>query len=143
MQTQTNGQLFVYGTLRSGFHHPAYQYISRHFTLLNDLAKAKGRLYDLGTYPAAKPSNDEFYIVGELYRINHPDELSWAFAQLDDYEGINTEPGQIALYRREITTIYLSDHTTEAWVYWYNGDVSQHPALDTGDLLAYLQQKNK
>jgi gamma-glutamylcyclotransferase (GGCT)/AIG2-like uncharacterized protein YtfP len=143
MQTQTNGQLFVYGTLRSGFHHPAYQYISRHFTLLNNLAKAKGLLYDLGTYPAAKPSNDEFYIVGELYRINHPDELSWAFAQLDDYEGINTEPGQTALYRREITTIYLADHTTEAWVYWYNGDVSQHPALDTGDLLAYLQQKNK
>jgi gamma-glutamylcyclotransferase (GGCT)/AIG2-like uncharacterized protein YtfP len=143
MQTPTNGQLFVYGTLRSGFHHPAYQYISRHFTLLNNLAKAKGLLYDLGTYPVAKPSNEEFYIVGELYCINHPDELSWAFAQLDDYEGINAEPGQTALYRREITTIYLAEKTTEAWVYWYNGDVSQHTALDTGDLLAYLQQKNK
>ena len=135
--------IFVYGSLRKGFHSDAYNYISRYFYLAAADAKVKGKLYDLGEYPAAVATNEDYFIIGELYHISHDEEFSWAIEQLDDYEGINTEPGQTALYRREITTIYLADHTTEAWVYWYNGDVSQFPALDTGDLLAYLQQKNK
>ena len=34
-------QLFVYGSLRSGFRSPAYEYVSRYFDLLGD-AKVKG-----------------------------------------------------------------------------------------------------
>ena len=81
------GQLFVYGSLRSGFHHPAYEYISRYFKLV-DNAKIKGVLYDMGEYPAAIPTNEENFIIGELYTIINADEFSWAIAQLDDYEGI-------------------------------------------------------
>jgi len=81
MNDQTNGQLFVYGTLRSGFQNPAYSYISRYFTLVG-AAKVKGRLYDLGDYPAAIPVEEEHFIVGELYKINHPDELPWALHSL-------------------------------------------------------------
>ncbi len=142
MSTEANGQLFVYGTLRSGFQHPVYAYISRYFTLVGQ-GEVKGRLYDLGSYPAAVPVTEDHFIIGELYRINHPDEFAWAIAQLDDYEGVNTEPEEAKLYKRVQTTVYLPDQTTDAWVYWYNGDVSQSPPIDSGDILQYLQQKNK
>jgi gamma-glutamylcyclotransferase (GGCT)/AIG2-like uncharacterized protein YtfP len=142
MITETNGRLFVYGTLRSGFQNPAYAYISNYFTLVGP-GKVKGRLYDMGTYPAAIPVNEDHFIIGELYQINHPDELAWAMAQLDDYEGLNTEPGETPLYVRKATTVYLEGETTEAWVYWFAGDVSQHKAIDSGDMLQYVQQNNK
>ncbi len=142
MINETNGQLFVYGTLRSGFQSPAYSYISRYFTLIGE-AKVKGRLYDLGDYPAAVPVEEDYFIIGELYKINHPDELPWAMAQLDDYEGLNIEPGETALYQRLVTTVYYADQVTLAWAYWFTGDVSQKPVIDSGDLLQYIQQKNK
>lgn len=133
-------QLFVYGSLRSGFNHPAYAYISTHFTLAGS-AKVKGKLYDLGDYPAALPANDEYYIIGELYQLKEEQEFSWAIAQIDDYEGINPEPGETALYKRELTTVYINDHTTTAWIYWYNNTIEDKPLIASGDVLEYLQQK--
>ena len=135
-------QIFVYGSLRSGFLHPAYEYISRYFTLVAE-GKVKGRLYDMGDYPAAIPVKEEWFITGELYRINHPDEFEWAMAQLDDYEGLNTEHDVPPMYRREPTTVYLSNSSEEAWVYWFNGQVSENTFIESGDVLQYIQQKNK
>ena len=137
-----NQQLFVYGSLRSGFNHPAYAYISNHFSLVGS-AKVKGKLYDLGSYPAALPTNDECYILGELYRLKEEQEFSWAIAQVDDYEGVNPEPGETALYIREIATVYINDQATSAWIYWYNNDVSGKPLIASGDVLEYLQQKKQ
>ncbi|MBV9987565.1 MAG: gamma-glutamylcyclotransferase [Chitinophagaceae bacterium] len=134
-------QLFVYGSLRKGFQHPAYGYISRYFTLVSD-ATVNGALYDMGQYPAAVPDNGS-RINGELYRINNPDEFSWAMAQLDDYEGVNTEAGERPLYRREPVAVYIGDRTESAWIYWFNGEVDPHARIDTGDVLEYLQRKNQ
>ncbi len=142
MMEQSNGQVFVYGSLRSGFHHPAYAYISRYFTLVAD-AKVKGSLYDMGEYPAAVPSENDSFIIGELYRINSPEEFAWAIAQLDDYEGVNPEYGETPLYRREQTIVYTKEEQTEAWVYWFNGDTLGKPVIESGDILLYMQQKNK
>lgn len=132
--------LFVYGSLRSGFQHPAYAYISRYFTLLGT-ATAQGELYDMGEYPAAIPSAGEKWITGELYAIQQEEEFSWAIGQLDDYEGINVEPEEPQLYRRDKTTVYLNGQTAEAWIYWFNGAVEGKPKIDGGDLLLYMQQK--
>ncbi|MEO5683447.1 MAG: gamma-glutamylcyclotransferase family protein [Chitinophagaceae bacterium] len=136
----TTHQLFVYGSLRSGFNHPAYAYISNHFLLVGS-AKVKGKLYDLGSYPAALPTDDEQYILGELYRLKEEEEFSWAIAQVDDYEGVNPEPGETPLYIREITTVYMDNQSTSAWIYWYNNDISGNPQIASGDVLEYLQQK--
>lgn len=135
-------KLFVYGSLRSGFHHPAYEYISRHFSLISE-GRVKGHLYDMGNYPAAVPTEDDAYIVGELYQLNHENEFSWAFEQLDDYEGVKPEEGESALYRREVTTIYINGQTQQAWIYWFNGDVEDHPIVASGDVLQYIRQKSK
>lgn len=134
--------LFVYGSLRSGFNHPAYQYISNFFSLAGP-ASVKGKLYDMGEFPAAIPDMGEHYIVGELYTLVNTDEFGWAFGQLDDYEGIVTEMGEIPLYRRATTTVFCNGYTVSAWVYWYNADVTGAPVIESGDVLQYLEEKLK
>ena len=133
-------QLFVYGSLRSGFRNPMYEYISRFFQFVGE-AKVKGKLFDMGSYSAGISTKDDSFIIGELYRANEENEFSWAIGQLDDYEGIAVEPGEIKLYRREITEVYINNQVTFAWIYWYNGDVSGKPLIASGDLIQYLQQK--
>jgi gamma-glutamylcyclotransferase (GGCT)/AIG2-like uncharacterized protein YtfP len=141
MHTHIN-KLFVYGSLRKGFHHSAYQYISKHFTFVSD-AKVKGRLYDLGDYPAAVPTSEEFYIKGELYEIKSHGEFEWAIEQLDDYEGLNPEEGEKQAYVRQLTDVFYNDHSTRAWIYWYNDDVTGRPIIPSGDVFDYLTYKNK
>ena len=134
--------LFVYGSLRSGFRNPVYQYLTKYFHLLGE-AVVKGKVYDMGNYPVALPTNDDTFILGELYSINNPREFSWAIGQLDDYEGINAETGEHPLYKRQQATAYQDGQPFITWIYWFNGNVEGKPELESGDLLQYLQQKNK
>ncbi len=133
-------QLFVYGSLRSGFRSPAYEYISRFFSYVGE-AKVRGKLFDMGSYPAGLPAAEESFIIGELYTIKQENEFSWAIGQLDDYEGVSVEPDEVQLYRRELTDVYHNGRQSKAWIYWYNGDVSNKPAIASGDMLEYLANK--
>jgi gamma-glutamylcyclotransferase (GGCT)/AIG2-like uncharacterized protein YtfP len=133
-------KLFVYGSLRSGFHNPMYEYISRFFTFAGE-AKVKGRLFDLGEYPAGIPADENVFIKGELYTVKNQQEFSWAIGQLDDYEGLDVEAGETPLYQREIAEVYINDQVTHAWVYWYNGDITNKPVIASGDMLEYLNNK--
>ena len=135
-------KLFVYGSLRSGFRNPVYEYLTKYFYLMHE-AVVKGKLYDLGDYPAAASTNEEIFISGELYCINNPLEFSWAIGQLDDYEGLNMEAGETPLYKREEVIAYKGGEAHKAWIYWYNRDLAGKPEIESGDLLQYLQQKNK
>ena len=142
MDTSTY-QLFVYGSLRSGFRNPVYNYLTKYFHLLGE-AVVKGKFFDSGTNPVAVPCTDaESYINGELYVVNNPDEFGWAIEQLDDYEGINVEAGEKPLYRREITEAYQEGKSSTAWIYWFNGSVEGMEPIHFGDILKYLQAKNK
>ena len=133
-------QLFVYGSLRSGFRSPAYEYISRYFDLVGE-AKVKGKLFDLGDYPAAKPTEENRFIIGELYKIRNENEFSWAIGQLDDYEGVHVGFDESQLYRRDITEVRIGDDISNAWIYWYHGDVGDKPVIESGDVLQYIEQK--
>lgn len=133
-------QLFVYGSLRSGFRSPAYEYISRYFDLVGE-AMVKGSLYDLGNYPAARPSNENKFIIGELYRIRNDKEFSWAIGQLDDYEGVNVAFDETPLYVRDIAEAHIENTTIPTWIYWYHGDVEGKPVIESGDVLQYMDQK--
>ena len=135
-------QLFAYGSLRSGFRSSAYEYISRYFDIVGN-AKVKGELFDLGTYPAAKPTDKNKFIIGELYRIKNEKEFSWAIGQLDDYEGVDVAFDEMQLYRREITEVHIDNKITNAWIYWYIGDVKDKPVIDSGDVLQYMEQKKQ
>lgn len=132
--------LFVYGSLRSGFRSPVYEYISRFFKFIGD-ARVKGKLFDMGSYPAGVATTEESYIVGELYQAKNQHEFSWAIGQLDDYEGVSVEADEIQLYRREVVDVFINGETVKAWIYWYNGDVSSRPVITSGDLMEYLKKK--
>ena len=133
-------QLFVYGSLRSGFRSPAYEYISRYFVFIGD-ARVRGKLFDLGSYPAGIKTNDNTFIVGELYNIKSENEFAWAIGQLDDYEGVTVEPDEVQLYKREITEVNINNTITHAWIYWYNGDTSGKKLIESGDMIEYMGRK--
>ncbi len=135
-------QLFVYGSLRSGFHHAAYHYLSKYFNLIGE-AVVKGKLYNAGDYPVAKPTEEEKFIIGELYAINNAEEFDYAIGQLDDYEGLFPEEGELPLYKRETVTVILNNQKHAAWIYWFNGDVHGLEEIASGDVLQYMQEKNK
>ena len=140
MPDQTIYPLFVYGSLMSGFKSPAYEYISRFFNLVGK-GKVKGKLYDMGEYPAAIPTNDDGFIQGELYQIKNEAEFSWAIGQLDDYEGVTPEPGEEQLYRRELASILIEEKIVTAWIYWYNGSIAGKPVIASGDVLSWRAKK--
>ena len=95
----------------------------------------------MGEFPAAIATKDDYFIAGELYRIKQENEFSWAIGQLDDYEGMNTEAGEVQLYHREIAEVYVNNWVTQAWVYWYKGDVEGKPMIVSGDVLEFLDKK--
>jgi gamma-glutamylcyclotransferase (GGCT)/AIG2-like uncharacterized protein YtfP len=132
--------LFVYGSLRSGFHSPAYEYISKYFDFIAE-GRVKGQMFDLGSYPGAVPTTEEHYIIGELYKIKDVEELSWALAQLDDYEGVAVEEGEEQLYRREPVEVSAANQMVRAWIYWYNSNVEGRPLIASGDMMDYLSKK--
>lgn len=138
----TTYQLFVYGSLRSGFRNPVYHYLTQYFQF-NGEALVKGRFFDNGSFPVALPTTEEHFIKGELYRVINPEEFAWAIEQLDDYEGINVESGEQPLYRREEVEFFQDGKPGKAWIYWYNQSVNGMTALETSDALKYLEEKNK
>ncbi len=135
-----NPYLFVYGSLRQGFNSPAYDYIFRYFQLIGN-ASSKGIMVDLGQFPAVVPTTENKYVVGELYKIKNENEMSWAFAQLDDYEGVLAESNEQPLYIRSLTDVKCNDNIVTANVYWYNGDVHHLPIIESGDIFEYIKTK--
>lgn len=141
MNTQAT-RLFVYGSLRIGFRNPDYSYLSKYFHLLGE-GTVQGKFYFNGSSPVAVPTEDKQFITGDLYELNTPDEFKWVMVQLDDYEGLNVEPGERPLYKRELVAILKNGHPSMAWIYWYNGSVDNMMELDATEITKYLQQQKK
>ena len=126
-------RLFVYGTLRSDYHHNAHSFIARYFTMMGK-ARVRGKLYDGGEYPAGVP-DEKHFIAGELYQIRDDSEFSQALQVLDEYEGSYDEPGEPALFRRELVDVEYNGSKVEAWIYWYNRSVAGQNWIASGDIL--------
>jgi gamma-glutamylcyclotransferase (GGCT)/AIG2-like uncharacterized protein YtfP len=137
----TTHKLFVYGSLRSGFKNDAYNYLTSYFEYSGE-AKAKGLFFEKENIPVAVSTTENKFIVGEVYTLKNEEEFSWAFEQLDDYEGLHVLPNEQPLYKREIIEIIQNDIIDSAWVYWYNGSIETLPSIETEDLLQYLSTKN-
>lgn len=132
--------LFVYSSLRWSFKNSSHDYVSRYFDVIGE-GKIKGKLYDMGDFPVAMPTREDFYIVGELYKIRNEQEFSYAIAQLDDYEGLIVEEDEFPLYRRALVEVFMGDKSYNAWVYWYNGSAEGRPVIPSGDVIEYLSRK--
>ena len=133
MYTVPSYQLFIYSSLRQGFHQDLFNYITRYFEFVSG-ATTPGTLSLLQDTAIATPGNN--LIKGELYRLKNKEDYSFVFGQLDDYEGLDTEPGETPLYRREVINVRCDDgKSADAWIYWYNGDAGNLPVIRSGDAL--------
>ncbi len=131
--------LYVYGSLRVGFQNEAYQYLSQYFTYVAT-GHTKGIMVDLGTHPAATATTDNTYIIGDLYELKPTAPFDWAFAQLDDYEGVNTEDDEQPMYTRSTTIVHIGDQEVTAQVYWYCGSIAGKPVIQSGNILDYINK---
>ena len=140
MKGITSKQLFIYSSLRKGFHDDVFKYITQYFAFVS-VAKVKGILSVINNRPVAAP-DENCFVKGELYTLKNENNFSWVFGQLDEYEGLDAERDEQNSYRREITTVHNDDGTvTNAWIYWYNGDVSENQIIISGDALEYEKPK--
>lgn len=117
--------LFVYGTLRRGG--SAQALLGE--AVASGAARYQGRLYDLGPFPAAVPSDDPADIVhGELYAFPR-EEGAALLPRLDRYEGPD--------FRRERTLVTsASGEPRESWIYLYARDVAGLTRIAAGDYCA-------
>ncbi len=112
--------LFVYGTLRSGGSAAGRMRPARSL----GAARYRGRLYDLGAYPGAVPSDDPADVVcGELFALADATSL---LSRLDRYEGPEFRRARASVTRE-------SGECLESWIYLYDRDVTGLPRIASGD----------
>jgi len=101
-------------------------------------ACVQGRLYDVGTYPAAiESTNPAQKVYGEVYRILRRDML---LAALDDYEGCSDKYSKPHLYqRKQLTVSGLNGDEIVAWIYLYNYSVNGLRRIESGDYMRYIE----
>ena len=137
MESSISKQLFVYNSLRKGFHQHTYEYMAQFFRFVCP-AKVKGIVSDVDGEFFATPGDGNSFIKGELYNLNDEHDFSYVFGQLDDYEGLIVEQGEKPLYRRELIRVHKDDgEVTDSWIYWFNGDVSGKPVITSGNIIEF------
>lgn len=123
--------LFAYGTLRKGFDVDVKNEIAKDLIFI-ETGKVKARLYDLGFYPGAVKTNDENEIEGDVFALLNANTV---FQILDEYEGDE--------YERALTTVTMdSGDETDAWIYWYKGEVNEGWMIAEKDYRSYLKTKD-
>ena len=78
---------------------------------------------------------------------NMPKALQDAYLKANpDPKGLHAmfDRDEEVLYHREIAKVYKEDGTlTDAWIYWYNGDVNGRSRIVSGDALEFVSSKKK
>lgn len=123
--------LFVYGTLRKGSRHPMHRVLAQRANFISG-AVYQGRLYSLGVFPGAIPSDapgDRVY--GEVYRLWQA--VPSLLRRLDKYEGCSSLDGKRSLFRRTQVLVTLeSGQLITAWIYLYNRPVRGLGSIPSG-----------
>jgi gamma-glutamylcyclotransferase (GGCT)/AIG2-like uncharacterized protein YtfP len=126
--------VFVYGTLMAS----ATGTLGRDMRLrlrrearLIGPATIRGRLYDLGRYPAFVASSEPADIVyGELLELT---DAAVSLPWLDAYEGVERGTQAIGEYLRvRVTAALASGDTQDSWVYEFNRPVVGLPRVRSG-----------
>lgn len=116
--------LFVYGTLRKGGENQVTRLYPNSSFVGN--ASVKGKLFDMGGYPAILLNEEGYRIVGEVYDID--DET---LAKLDAFE---LDAG----YDRTPIETLVNDEPVSCWIYGPPAELSAgKPEVVSGDWIAY------
>lgn len=122
-------EVFVYGTLLRGLR---FHGALKGATFLGP-ARVRGRLFDLGPYPALADGPDQVH--GEVYRVD-----AGTLARLDRIEDFDPRDPEGSLYRRVVRRSWLPDgEFRDVQVYLYNARVDPRRRIPHGDYRRHLQ----
>jgi gamma-glutamylcyclotransferase (GGCT)/AIG2-like uncharacterized protein YtfP len=131
--------LFIYGTLLDEKYNPVPDILK---SSAREIASGyiKGRLFDLGEYPAAiNITNNDEKVYGKILEVYDANTL---FSILDAYEGIDSKPGVESEYNREKIEVIMEDGAIIiAWTYLYLGDPEGLIQIESGNYLQYIEEK--
>lgn len=130
--------LFVYGTLLKDIQSDTFQSV-KSFLKFESEGYLKGKLFDLGEYPAVVDDNKTSgKVKGEVYTINNADKV---FNILDEYEGIHDPEPEYS--RRKKIVAVSKNKNIKSWVYLYAKPMERHiKQIESGDYLAFIKDKN-
>jgi gamma-glutamylcyclotransferase (GGCT)/AIG2-like uncharacterized protein YtfP len=126
--------LFVYGSLRRG--QPLHRHLAGEEARLLGEGTIRGRLFDLGEYPAAIGDTKRFSTVrGEVHELlDAPRTLE----VLDDIEGYDPQRPEKSLFERRLAEVRLEDgRRVRAWVYFYRLPLLEATEIPDGDYGRY------
>jgi gamma-glutamylcyclotransferase (GGCT)/AIG2-like uncharacterized protein YtfP len=125
--------LFVYGTLRPFVAIPMARWLAAEAHYVGR-ARARGRLYDLGPYPAMHAARGHWqWVVGDVYRVASPRVLR----VLDLYEA-GARAVRPRFKRVRCTVALTRGGQRPAWVYLYRPRVRRAPRIVGGDYRRHL-----
>ena len=134
--------VFVYGTLRRSALLPMHRLLQP--STFVGVGRFQGKLYNVGDYPAAVPSDDPAdTVLGELYLLHEP---ATTLAALDCYEGCTPDDSTPHEYVRIAANIrQTSDDfpTISAQIYLYGRPVDLLARITQGDYLEWLVQQSR
>ena len=133
MSQRFYNNLFVYGTLRSGFQNKFARLLAERGTLLGR-ARIQGKMYHLDSYPGLVLSSEpDEWVTGEVYRL---DDAAGTLAVLDDYEGCGPHDELPYEFVRAIAKVRLvTGRHLAAWVYVYNQPLPEDRRVLSGNYL--------
>jgi gamma-glutamylcyclotransferase (GGCT)/AIG2-like uncharacterized protein YtfP len=119
--------LFVYGTLQRG---QCRERCWPHAPRRVEPAVVRGRLYDLGPYPALVEGDD--LVGGEAWHLA-PEHVPRTLTVLDEVEDVAA--GEAGLYARRVVECREASETVRAYAYYYSRphDIAHHPRVPPGE----------
>ena len=134
--------LFVYGSLRQSINNPMSKILRRYASPTGE-AYIHGKLYDVGSYPAAiKSEQPSDRVLGELFSLQSPKPV---FERLDEYEGYDPQDKSRSLYHRQKIEVFRLNGKKigYAWTYLFNKPVDNLRPIKEGDYVRYLEMNSK
>jgi gamma-glutamylcyclotransferase (GGCT)/AIG2-like uncharacterized protein YtfP len=127
-------RLFVYGTLRRGLR--LHYHLVRLGARFEMEAKVAGNLFDLGSYPGARPSSrNGKWVLGEVFLLQHSEN---DLKDLDQVEDFNPAAPERSEFARVLAEVILPDGTREsAWIYWLSAESPAGRQIASGDYAAW------
>ncbi len=132
--------LFVYGTLLPELRHPLGLGLAD-AGRAGGTGSVPGRLFHLGEYPGAVPSERSGdRVQGKVFWLDS-DHALWR--EMDAYEGYDpVRPDQCEFYRVEATASMDTGKPLPVWIYWYRGPTSESAWIAGGDYLKFLKSQH-
>jgi gamma-glutamylcyclotransferase (GGCT)/AIG2-like uncharacterized protein YtfP len=108
-------RLFVYGTLRRGFER--HHHLERLGALFLGEARVAAELFDLGSYPGARPASGQSkWVRGEVFALSRPADDLRVLDSVEDF--VPSAPARSEFIRTLVEVVSANSVRQTTWIYW-------------------------